>query len=104
MWNAWFDRTGAVADFDAFTREIEEALQRNTNDIARFDVREDAAAYVLAADLPGLEPGAVALDVQDGVLTLKAERGADVPRGYEPRHRERRAWRIARSFSHSSFE
>ena len=99
MWNAWFDRANTFAEFDALTREIEMALQRNAAEPQRFDVREDPTAYVLQTDVPGLAPEAVKLDVQDGVLTLKAERGADVPKGYEARHRERLGWRLSRSFA-----
>lgn len=99
MWNAWFDRGGAFVEFDALTREIEAALQRNTPDATRLDVREDDAAYVLAAELPGLNAEALKLDVHDRVLTIDAERAIEGPKGYAARHRERTSYRFARTFT-----
>lgn len=99
MWNAWFDRGGAFAELDAFTREIEAALRRNTAGTRALDVREEENLYTLVAELPGLAADAVKLDVQDRVLNIIAERTLEAPKGYTALLRERTPWRFARSFT-----
>lgn len=38
------------------------------------DIREEAERFVLHADLPGVEPAAIEISLEDGVLTLRGER------------------------------
>jgi HSP20 family protein len=44
-----------------------------------FDVVEDASSIVLEADLPGVAEGALDLQIEDGVLTIKGERTLQRP-------------------------
>jgi HSP20 family protein len=56
------------------------------------DLVEAEDHFVLRADLPGLAEGDVAIEVQDGTLTISGERSA------EHEQRERGWYRIERSF------
>lgn len=47
--------------------------------IPAMDLGETAQDYVLRADLPGLAPQDVAIDVEDRVLTISGERKNDEP-------------------------
>ena len=38
------------------------------------DIREDGERFVIAADIPGVEPGDIEVTMENGVLTLKGER------------------------------
>lgn len=40
------------------------------------DIREEASQFVLLADLPGVEPSAIDVQMDKGVLTIKGERAA----------------------------
>ncbi len=44
----------------------------------RVDIDEDKDAVRLAADLPGIDPKAVEISIEDDVLTLKGERKREV--------------------------
>ena len=41
------------------------------------DIEETAEGYVLTADVPGLSPEQIDINVEDGVLTFKGERKAE---------------------------
>ncbi|MGE0386247.1 MAG: Hsp20/alpha crystallin family protein [Gammaproteobacteria bacterium] len=55
------------------------------------DLIEEADRFVLTADLPGIEPAAIEVTVEDGVLTIRGERrlAQATERGFA-RHVERR--------------
>ena len=38
------------------------------------DIREDSERFVIAADIPGVEPGDIEVTMENGVLTIKGER------------------------------
>jgi HSP20 family protein len=73
---------GAVLRFDPFRdldRLTEQLLgtQAGTSRSPRFmpmDLYRSAESYVLLADLPGIDPGSVDVRVDNGTLTIKAER------------------------------
>ncbi len=44
----------------------------------RVDIREEAARFVILADLPGIDPAAIEIQMDKGVLSLKGERKAEV--------------------------
>ena len=52
---------------------------KNARNLMKTDIREtdDAKAYRLAVDLPGFQKDEIQLDVQDGYLTIQAEKGLD---------------------------
>lgn len=61
--------------------------------------RETAEGYVFTAELPGLKPEAVEIEVKDNALTIKGERASAGPKeGERYHHRERPAGRFARVF------
>ncbi|HEY8583433.1 MAG TPA: Hsp20/alpha crystallin family protein [Capillimicrobium sp.] len=57
--------------------------------IPAMDLAESEDAYVLRADLPGLDPSAVSIELQDRVLTISGERASEHEVGY---HRVERAF------------
>ena len=52
---------------------------KNGRNLMKTDIREtdDAKAYRLAVDLPGFKKDEIQLDVKDGYLTIRAEKGLD---------------------------
>ena len=53
------------------------------------DVYRDGDHYVLTADLPGVDPGSVDVDVDGQLLTIRAERSARTEEGVQWLARER---------------
>ena len=41
------------------------------------DVREEAARFVILADLPGIDPQQIEIQMDKGILTIQGERKAD---------------------------
>jgi HSP20 family protein len=41
------------------------------------DIRENEDSYILHADIPGVEPKEIQIDMEDGVLTVRGERHSD---------------------------
>jgi len=63
------------------------------------DVNETETEFFLSADMPGLDKKDVTVDIHDGVITIKGERGIDNEKstdGY--RIRERQLGSFNRSF------
>ena len=58
-------------------RDFEQALGQSgpVALVPRIESREEAARYVLRADLPGVAPEQIEITADQGVLTLKAARG-----------------------------
>jgi HSP20 family protein len=40
----------------------------------RVDIREEAARFVIQADVPGVDPGAIEINMEKGILSIKGER------------------------------
>lgn len=63
------------------------------------DISETAEGYVFTAELPGMKPEAVEIEVKDNALTIKGERASASPKeGERYPYRERPAGRFARVF------
>ncbi len=63
------------------------------------DILESGAAYLLRAELPGMNKEDIKLEFKDGVLTLSGERKFDEPaEGVEYHRAERVAGKFLRSF------
>ncbi|KFN44669.1 Hsp20/alpha crystallin family protein [Arenimonas oryziterrae] len=45
----------------------------------RVDIKEEAGRFVILADLPGVDPAAIEISMDKGVLTIQGERKADEP-------------------------
>lgn len=58
-------------------RELEQALGQGgpVALIPRVESREEPGRYVLRADLPGVAPEHIEITAEQGILTLKAQRG-----------------------------
>jgi len=69
MMNTSFDPFG---DFDRLTSQL---ASRSTR-LMPVDLFREGDRYVLAADLPGIDPGSVDVDLDGQVLTIRAERTA----------------------------
>ena len=57
--------------------------------LPRVEVQEEAGRYVLRADLPGVAPQDTQITVEQGVLTLEAQRPAAHPQGTATRFQRR---------------
>jgi len=63
------------------------------------DVREEDNRFVVEAELPGFTKDQVDISLEDGVLSITAERKIDEQAGGQHHLRERRYTRIARRFT-----
>ena len=64
-----------------------------------FEVKETDDAFVLKADLPGVEDANLDIAVHNNVLTISGKRTMEVPKGYQVLRQERGDIQFARSFS-----
>lgn len=60
------------------------------------DIRETDNSYVLRAELPGLSEKDIDIQVDQGVVDIRAERKVKVPDGYKARHTERASYTFSR--------
>lgn len=83
-------------------------LDRLANDLAQLntgtrtvpvDLLKDGDHYLLNADLPGVDPGSIDIDLDGHVLTIRAERTAATHEGVDWIARERRAGGYLRQFT-----
>jgi len=89
--------------FDPF-RELDRVASQllDTRQGPRFmpiDLYRDGDHYVLAADLPGIDPGSIDVDVDGQVLTVRAERTARGAEDVKWLARERSAGTYQRQFN-----
>jgi HSP20 family protein len=62
-------------------------------------LREDNDRFVLSVEVPGMADKDIKVNLEDGVLTVSAERTVTPPEGFAARRRERPALRFSRSFA-----
>ena len=69
-----------------FDRLFEGSLLQNTTDessvvtsqwVPRVDIKEEADRFLLYADIPGVDPQAIEVQMDKGLLTIKGERRAE---------------------------
>jgi len=89
--------------FDPF-RELDRVAAQllDTRQGPRFmpiDLYRDGDHYVMTADLPGIDPGSIDVDVDGQVLTVRAERTAPSGEGVKWLARERSAGTYQRQFN-----
>lgn len=82
--------------FSEFERDWESPSSRGST-LGRFTLRDDGAALVLSAELPGISDKDLELTVNANVLTLRGHRKDEVPEGYAVHRKERSALQFARS-------
>ena len=102
-WHPMREVAEAQRQFSAFFDNILPQEPRPQNGHATWtpavDVSETVEAYVFTAELPGMKPEAVVIEVKDNTLTIKGERASASPKEGERWHRrERPVGRFARVF------
>ncbi len=110
MWMpTMFDRD-FFADFfddpffnDKEMRKLEKKLSgkphtRSVQNLMRTDVKETADAYEMKVELPGFKKENIRLTLENGYLTIYAEKDSDEDRGGKFLRRERYAGACKRSF------
>ena len=66
----------------------------------RVDIKEEAERFVILADIPGVDPTAIEIQMDKNVLSIKGERAADVAKENEKFTRsERTAGQFYRRFA-----
>lgn len=94
--------TGAVVmrDFDLLFQELAGQTARQGRGFAPpADIYETEAGVTLQVDLPGHDPKAIEVKVEDGVLTVRSERKAEPSAKDSARRLERGFGVYARSFT-----
>lgn len=85
------------SQFDRFAANVLDSVRA-----PRFmpvDLYRDGDRYILHADLPGIDPGSIDVDLDGGQLTIRAQRTADTREGVRWLARERGAGAFLRQFS-----
>ncbi|NQX33596.1 Hsp20/alpha crystallin family protein [Herbiconiux sp. VKM Ac-2851] len=86
--------------FSEFDRLASNLLQSRPGPrVMPVDLYRDADRYVLNADLPGVDPGSVDVDVDGQLLTIRAQRTAGTAEGAKWLAQERPAGSYLRQFS-----
>jgi HSP20 family protein len=95
-WTPWRHRSWE--SLEQFRRDMEQLVHRVFGEAAgnkaggapawapQIDMTEDEHAIVIKADLPGVDPAAADLTVQDGVLTMRGEKKSDPAEERTQRH------------------
>lgn len=79
-------------------RHAAEVSDWNWNPVV--DIYEDEGAYVITAEIPGVDKKDIKIDVKDRILTLKGERSSDkAPKEDNYYRRERCYGKFERTFS-----
>lgn len=99
------DGAGSASAFEQLRRELDRVFfdfERSTP--SRFErgapqisVKDEGAAYVLRAELPGVSEKDIDLSVTGNTLSLKAERKVETREGHSAHRTERSSWTLARS-------
>lgn len=65
--------------FDRFfdTGDSDESSVVTSNWVPRVDIKEESDRFVIYADLPGLEPEQIEVQMDKGILTIKGERSSE---------------------------
>jgi HSP20 family protein len=85
------------SELDRFTSQLTQLRPGPRN--MPVDLFREGDQYVLNADLPGVDPGSVDVDVDGHVLTIRAERTADSRQGASWLAQERPHGSYVRQFS-----
>ena len=82
-----------------FDRMAEQMFDRQGPRLMPMDLYRDGDHYVLSADLPGIDPGSVDIDVDGQLLTIRAERTLSAGEGVKWITREREAASFVRQLN-----
>ncbi|MGU3646448.1 Hsp20/alpha crystallin family protein [Microbacterium sp. C23T] len=84
-------------DFDRLAASVLDSVR--TPRLMPVDLFRDGDQYVLHADLPGIDPGSIDIDVDGGQLSIRAQRTADTREGVRWLARERGGQTFLRQFA-----
>jgi len=87
-----------LRDLERFANSIFDGVRRGPRQMP-MDLYRDGDHYVLTADLPGIDPGSVDVDVDGQLLTIRAERTLPAGDGVQWITRERMAGTFLRQLS-----
>lgn len=87
--------------FESYDRDTEygEYIPSVPGKAFRVSLNDNGQALQLRAELPGFTEKDLNLTVEQGSLTIRGERKAEVPEGYAAHRQERGKMRFARSFT-----
>lgn len=103
----WMDVDAALAEMDAFSRQVEALLGQRGLDgrhglrawdgpsATLIEGRDGVARWT--ADLPGVDRKDLTIQVENGTLTVEVKRETAVPEGWSRRHSERSPFELRRS-------
>ncbi len=98
-WNLLNQWPGDVSRlFDSRTRQFSENADQlaASNWTPAVDIREEDNRYVIHADVPGVNPNDIEVNMEDGVLSIKGQRQSE---SVEEREGYKRVERVRGSFS-----
>ena len=75
--------------------EDSDQLVSSSDWVPAVDIREEDSRYVIHADVPGVDPKAIEINMEDGVLSIKGERQSE---SKEEREHYKRVERVRGSF------
>ena len=87
------------AELERLTGALAGARGTSTPRFMPVDLYREADQYVLSADMPGVDPGSVDIDVDGQLLTIRAQRTADTRDGSKWLAQERPHGSYLRQFS-----
>lgn len=87
-----------LRDLERFATTLMDPIRRGPRQMP-MDLYREGDHYVLEADLPGIDPGSVDIDVDGQLLTIRAERTLNVGEGVKWITREREAGSFLRQLS-----
>jgi len=87
-----------LRDLERFATTLMDPIRRGPRQMP-MDLYREGDHYVLEADLPGIDPGSVDIDVDGQLLTIRAERTINVGDGVKWITREREAGSFLRQLS-----
>jgi HSP20 family protein len=85
--------------FDQIVREFDRDLPLTSFGSAPAELTEEDGRFVLKVEVPGVPEKDIHVDLNQGVLTVSAERKVEAPAGYNVRRRERSDMRFSRSYA-----
>lgn len=104
-----FERT--LREMDAFRRQMDALFDTldtgwsrgpgwsaNATAFPAASLYDQGSELVLSADVPGVAPDAIDLQVTARGLTVSGERKVEAPQGYKVHRQERTSYRFSRSF------
>ena len=96
----WTDPLDTFRSFDSMLSRLHSDVDSQTELVGAYpvDIREDADAVYVDAELPGFSKDQIEVTIDQGVLHISAERSTESPEG-DVHLQERRYTRSARSFT-----